>query len=118
MKQPAGVMSEEVLAEKEAIVAGGAKVAEEAATSRNSISVDGRPATSTRSLATCNRSSMDGPVASGRSLAGAVNRTSTDSRPVSATAGFGFSAHLCHSMALALWLITLAASHLSHRMRA
>jgi hypothetical protein len=83
MKQPAGVMSEEVLAEKEAIVAGGAKIAEEAATSRNSISVDGRPATSTRSIAACNRSSMDSPVTSRRSIAGAVNRTSTDSRPVS-----------------------------------
>jgi ABC-type multidrug transport system ATPase subunit len=83
MKQPAGVMSEEVLAEKEAIVAGGAKIAEEAATSRNSISVDGRPATSTRSIAACNRSSMDSPVTSGRSLAGAVNRTSVDGRPVS-----------------------------------
>lgn len=38
MKKPAGVMSEEVLAEKEATIAGGAAVAAEAAASRNSMS--------------------------------------------------------------------------------
>jgi hypothetical protein len=108
MKQPAGVMSEEVLAEKVAIVAGGAKVAEEATTSRNSIKTgsDGNPATSRASLPACHRTSTDGnPAVSRGSLAGAVNHSSTDGRLVS-----NATATQCHDNTLTRSLLAGPAS--------